>query len=78
MGYLHKKLDISITEELQRVGELFICSDYEVNIKPYIYELKKYEEELFSSKHSKFSGSGGKGLEMSLYKRMAQIVDNVK
>lgn len=78
MGYLHKKLDISITEERQRVGDRFICSDYEANIKPYIYELKKYEEELFSSKHSKFSGSGGKGLEMSLYKRMVEIVDNVK
>lgn len=78
MGYLHKKLEISIDEEFNKVGEIFICSEYVSKITPYILEIKKYEKELFSSKEGNFSGSGGKGLEASLYKRMVEIVDNLK
>lgn len=78
MGYLHKKLEISIDEQPHKVGDIFICREYVSKIAPYIREIKNYEIELFSSKDGKYSGSGGKGLEASLYKRMVEIVDSLK
>lgn len=73
MAYLHQLLDESIKEELKMyMGNDRQCRSYMKFITPYINKLVPHKNKLFSLKGD-FSGTGGKGYEMKLYKKMREI-----
>lgn len=75
MGYLHKILDLKVIPTLENIDVDFISNVYKNAIIPYISEIKKSEDDLFA-KDGSFGGSGGKGLELRLYRRLKEIVDS--
>lgn len=74
MGYIHKILNNNDIPTLGNIDEDFICSTYKRAITPYISEIKKHESDLFP-KNGAYAGSGGKGLELRLYRRLKEIID---
>ncbi len=74
MGYLHKIVSQTVIPTIETIGNDFICIAYKNAIIPYISEIKKYEDELFAQ-NGAYGGSGGKGLELRLYRRLKEIVD---
>lgn len=75
MGYLHKIVSQTVIPTIETIGNDFICIAYKNAIIPYISEIKKYEDELFA-KNGTYGGSGGKGLELRLYRRLKEIIDS--
>lgn len=77
MAYLHQLLDESIKEDLKsHVGANRQCDSYIKFITPYISKLIPYKDKLFGLKGD-FSGTGGRGYEMALYKKMREIACGV-
>lgn len=77
MAYLHQLLDENIKDDLKSyMGENRQCDSYMKFIILYIYRLVPYKNKLFSL-NGDFSGTGGKGYEMKLYKKMREIACGV-
>lgn len=77
MAYLHKLLEYNIIMDLKSYsGERRQCESYMRFITPYIKRLIPHKEKLFGLKGN-FSGTGGKGYEMKLYKKMREIACGV-
>lgn len=75
MGYFHKILDKKVIPTLENIDDDFICNAYKNAIIPYISEIKKHEIELFA-KDGVYGGTGGKGIELRLYRHLKEIVDS--
>lgn len=73
MAYLHKLLNEETIDELKRNTDITRKSErYMKEILPYIKKLVPHKDKLFGL-NGDFSGTGGRGYEMKLYKRMREI-----
>lgn len=73
MGYIHKRYEL---EKDNKISESASGSKFEDAFRPYLIKCKQYQVELFSSdKPGRFGGTGGKGLEVSLYKELCHIIE---
>lgn len=73
MGYIHVRyLDDNVKKILHET-EGYLCAPYMNEVRKVLSALKDEEQSLFSFK-GKFSGTGGKGLELSLYNEMCRIL----
>lgn len=73
MGYIHKRYEL---EPGNKIPESASEIQFEDVFGPYLIKCKQYQNELFSSdKPGRFGGTGGKGLEVSLYKELCHIIE---
>ena len=79
MGYLHRVFDNNMIDTLGDSNSIY-CNPYIEGVKKNLVCHKKYSKELFSTNkdYGKFCGTGGKGLEMALYKELCYIHQNGK
>lgn len=74
MGYISKnRLKDDVKNSLRHSSE-YIDRDYINEVKKILVVIKPYESSLFS-KDGDFAGTGGKGLENALYKRLTDIIE---
>ena len=76
MAYMHQKI---VPEELlarmKAMAESEICLDYESLVAENLHLLDGEKERLFSLKGS-YAGTGGKGLEVKLYREMRHLISS--
>ena len=75
MGYLHKVIN-DVDFLLKEYNDESFSEDYSKALTPYIRKIIPESESLFSSKQGigRYSNTGGKGMEMALYKELLAIV----
>ena len=76
MAYLHKNLvPDGIMAEIKGMNDSNICEEYVSFVSEQLHLLDGEKEKLFSLKGS-YAGTGGKGLEVKLYREMRHIISN--
>lgn len=73
MGYIHVRYLDDHVRKLLHETEGYLCTPYMDEVRKILSALKDEEDSLFSFK-GKFSGTGGKGLELALYNEMCKIL----
>lgn len=73
MGYIHVRYLDDHVKKILHETEGYLCAPYMNEVRNVLAALKDEEQSLFSFK-GKFSGTGGKGLELSLYNEMCRIL----
>lgn len=76
MAYLHKNMVPSeVLAEMKSMTESKVCERYELLVTDLLHLLDSDKEKLFSLKGN-YAGTGGKGLEVKLYREMRHIITN--
>lgn len=74
MAFLHQNMvPADILNRMKAMSESEICEDYEAFIADQLHILADEKEKLFSLKGN-YAGSGGKGLEVKLYRELRHMI----
>lgn len=76
MGYIHNKIP-DIKRKINSFGSNNYSESYAKDLIPFIKLVLLESEKLFSSEKDsgQNANTGGKGMEMALYKRLVELVD---